>query len=282
MLARILKRPRPDTLLALSLCLVLSLSGAGRALAVDDEPLFDIDGRTYTVHELPQRLRDRLYQLEKRQFEERLALLDSMLFELHVRAEAERTGEAAASIAERLLHLEDPTEADIQAYYEEHAQSIGRPLQEAREQIGLQLRSQALLQRRQKLLADIKAEREFKLHQTPPAPAPVDIDVSEYARRGPADAPITVVEFGDYQCPRCRDAGSIISRLMEKYPGELQWYYLDFPVNRSGISTIVAYGGICAHRQDHFWSYHDLAFDEQARLDNESALELARALDLDL
>ncbi|MCB1743961.1 MAG: thioredoxin domain-containing protein, partial [Gammaproteobacteria bacterium] len=50
----------------------------------------------------------------------------------------------------------------------------------------------------------------------------------------------------------------------------------------SGISTIVAYGGICAHRQDHFWSYHDLAFDEQARLDNESALELARALDLDL
>ena len=268
--------------------------------AVDDEPLFRYNGKQYTIHDLPLRLRKIYQDLEQHQHEARSKLLKDMLFDVHLHEQQTATGRKRSEIARELLKTKSSSPADIEAHFEANRDRFNGSLEAHREEVEADLRRQQLVDKRIEISNELHDQGRFEVLITRPAPAPIDIPLEGYAARrdlkrtradagsgaqmnnDQAPAPIQVVEFGDYQCPRCRDAGAIISRLMKQYPNALEWYYLDFPVNRTGISTIVAYGGICAQQQGRFWEYHDAAFRRQTTLTNESPMQIAAELEFDL
>lgn len=101
--------------------------------------------------------------------------------------------------------------------------------------------------------------------------------------RGAADAPVTIVEFTDYQCPFCRRfARETLPRLLERYGDRLRYVVRNFPIPSLSANALpAAEAAECAHRQGRFWEYHDALFRADGRLTATGVLALAREVGLD-
>jgi protein-disulfide isomerase len=112
-----------------------------------------------------------------------------------------------------------------------------------------------------------------------------DVPVSEDdPALGPEDAPITIIEFADFQCPFCqRHALETYPRLVEEYGDNIRFIYKDFPlssIHPEAYSSAIA--GTCANEQGMFWEYHDLLFSGQLELGEETYMGYAEQLGLDM
>jgi len=259
---------------------VAALVSALPAVA-DDGPLFRFDGFDYYTEDLPPALRQALYEAENQHFDSLRNIADDALFDLRVRQETERSGEDADTTRAALLAVDRPRDADIEAFYTANKARIPAPLEEVRDRIALLLTEQAIHARKTALVEEMKEGHEFELLARTPIPPRVDIDIQGYPFKGTADAQVTIVEFSDFQCPHCKRASGVLRTITERYGDKIRFVYKDYPVNRSGISRLVARGAACAHEQERFWDYHDLAFERQDELSRESPTVLAAALGLD-
>jgi protein-disulfide isomerase len=115
----------------------------------------------------------------------------------------------------------------------------------------------------------------------PPAAAPVsEARIAEQHSRGPADAAVTIVEYGDFNCPTCRAfyRSGILDKVRQDYPDSVRIVFRHFPVI-TPASPQLAEGAECAADQGAFWRYHDAAY-ESAPLSPSDVPSLARKLGL--
>ena len=99
--------------------------------------------------------------------------------------------------------------------------------------------------------------------------------------QGPEDAPVTLVEYGDYQCPYCGQAYPIVKRLQKHFGKTLRFVFRNFPLREihphaESAAETAEFAG--AHGK--FWEMHDLLFENQERLGGPLYLELAKGLGL--
>jgi protein-disulfide isomerase len=101
---------------------------------------------------------------------------------------------------------------------------------------------------------------------------------------GPKDAPITIVEFGDYQCPYCQIwQENTWPVLQEKYGDQIQLIYRDFPLSSIHSFAIpAAEAANCAHEQGQFWEYHGLLLSNSQGFNETIFEEYAENIGLDL
>jgi protein-disulfide isomerase len=84
---------------------------------------------------------------------------------------------------------------------------------------------------------------------------------------GPADAPLTLVEYGDYQCPYCGAAYPIVKQLQKRLGKKLRFVFRNFPLTQAHpYARIAAEAAEAAALQDKFWEMHDLLFEQQTLL----------------
>ena len=100
-------------------------------------------------------------------------------------------------------------------------------------------------------------------------------------RQGDADAPCTLVEYGDYQCPSCRLAYPIVKRLQKHFGKRLCFVFRNFPLTQlhpyaEGAAEAAEFAGA----QGKFWAMHDLLYENQDRLDDALLVELTEDLHL--
>lgn len=97
---------------------------------------------------------------------------------------------------------------------------------------------------------------------------PIMISADDDPVRGDQDAPITIVEFSDFQCPFCaRFQIQTLPLILEQYveTGKVKFVYRDFPIQNSHPNAMpAAAASECAHEQDKYWEYHDALFENQA------------------
>jgi protein-disulfide isomerase len=99
---------------------------------------------------------------------------------------------------------------------------------------------------------------------------------------GPADARITLVEYGDYQCPHCRAAVGIIDELRRRYGGKLRFGFRHFPLAKMHPQArIAAEAAEAAAVRGKFWEMHHLLFENAEKLELSNLVEYARQLGLD-
>ncbi len=105
--------------------------------------------------------------------------------------------------------------------------------------------------------------------------------------RGPARAPIQIIEYSDFQCPACARAQPILDRLLQDYEGKVRLTFRHFPLAGHKLAKPAHQAAECAARQGQFWAYHDRLYAEQAawsRLEDptETFLRYAEALGLNM
>lgn len=91
---------------------------------------------------------------------------------------------------------------------------------------------------------------------------------------GPDDAPVTLVEFGDYQCPYCARANGIVHDLIGRFGDELRYVFRNFPLPMHQFALPAALVAEAA-QGDHFWSLHDRLYQHQDALDPDHLLHFA-------
>ena len=103
--------------------------------------------------------------------------------------------------------------------------------------------------------------------------------------RGPADAPITLVEYGDYECARCAVAHIVLQQVFEEVGDHVRFVFRNFPVADAhqhawaaaeAAESVAARGG-----EDAFWTMHDVLFENQDALQDDDLIEYANAAGVD-
>ncbi len=103
-----------------------------------------------------------------------------------------------------------------------------------------------------------------------------------YPSHGPADAPVTIVEFSDFECPYCQAMLGTIKNVQETYGEKVRLVYRQFPLNSIHPNAQkAAEASLCANDQGKFWEMHDLMFEDQRGLSVEALTKKAESLELD-
>jgi formate-nitrite transporter family protein len=101
--------------------------------------------------------------------------------------------------------------------------------------------------------------------------------------RGPADAPVTVLEYGDYECPYCRGAARDVRRMLDLYPGSIRFVFRNFPIPQlHPHAEQAAEAAEAAAAQGRYWEMYELLLQPSSGLDLDSLLSYAQNLGLDM
>ncbi len=110
----------------------------------------------------------------------------------------------------------------------------------------------------------------------------VVIDTTHSPQKGDPNAPVTIVEWADFECPFCARAGRMFEEVMQKRPGKVQLVYKFFPLSSHPHGELTAHAAAAAELQGKFWPMHDQLFDNQSSLDEAKIRDLAKKIGLDV
>ena len=116
-----------------------------------------------------------------------------------------------------------------------------------------------------------------------PTVGPVEVSADDDPAIGPEDAPVTIIEFSDFQCPYCaRFQSQTLPQILSGYGDRVRFVYRDFPLTSLHANALkAAEAADCANEQGAYWKYHDLLFQNQSGLDDASLKNYAASLGLD-
>lgn len=259
------------------------LGGADGAPADASQIAAEIEGESITIAELDTRAKERLYLRETRDgdaslvYELRKEALEAWIEERALAREAQRRGIAVeAMLAEEMAARGPVSDEEVAAFFAQHSARLpGRTLEELSPDIRRHLESQREQEVRQALIA----RSEVSLHLEPPR-----VTVSSSGPSlGPPDAPVTLVEFSDFQCPFCARALPTIKALRERYPTQLRVVYKHLPLESiHPRARAAAEASVCAEEQGQFWPFHDRLFENPNALGDAELRAHAEAVGMDL
>ncbi len=185
---------------------------------------------------------------------------------------------------DELLYIEiesnvyPPSDAEVDAFYRANQDQIPLPLEEARPQVREFMIDQS---RRNFRNSMIRRYEEKYAVRTFLDPLRTEVATAGYPSRGPADAPVTILEFGDFQCPFCGSLHPTLERVRQIYPDTVRIVFRNFPLrNIHPQAQKAAEAALCAGDQGRFWDYHDSLFENQSMLDVDALKARARDMDL--
>jgi len=111
---------------------------------------------------------------------------------------------------------------------------------------------------------------------------PVPIPVAGAPVRGEAAAPVTLVEFSDFQCPFCIAATPQLEAVLKTYPGQVKLVFKEFPLDTHSQAALAAAAALAAHKQGKFWGLYDAMFAQRGNLSRARIVALAGAVGLDV
>lgn len=109
-----------------------------------------------------------------------------------------------------------------------------------------------------------------------------DINTTGAPSKGPADAPVTIVMYDDFQCPYCAKLEPTLKQVEQIYPDQVRFVFKNFPLRMHNYAQPAAIAALAAERQGKFWEFHDQLFANYNRLNSGKIDEIAKALQLDL
>lgn len=108
-----------------------------------------------------------------------------------------------------------------------------------------------------------------------------EIDLTDVPFKGPANAPVAIVVFSDFQCPYCARIGAVIDRVREVYPKKVKSLFKNYPLSSHKFALPAAKAAIAAEAQGKFWEFHDLLFENYNRLSDQKIDDIRLSLNLD-
>lgn len=237
-----------------------------------------IGTRSITLQEVEQTVALALYQSDQQRHQLLQQALQQLIDEELLKTEASRKGVTVSQL------VADASQSESIA----RLANLPAPVKQldsgkARGSVDLETLPDPQIQRRLRQALLVALRRQANIHINLPAPEPPILPVSadDDPSVGPANAPVTIVEFSDFQCPYCKLSVPLIKEILAKYPDKVKVVYRDYPGPNHPHAPQAAEAAQCAGDQGKFWEYHDSLFDRQAPGTGWNFVELAKGIGLD-
>lgn len=217
----------------------------------------EVNGAPIMAPELEERLSGRLARLRQEEYEIRRAALEELVAERLLDAEAVKRNLSKDELLRREVDgkAAAPEASLVESVYQQNRPRFsGQTKEQALARVREALTERGRSERRQAYLASLRREARVALRlEVPRARVELPADAPS---RGPRSAPVTVVEFTDYQCPYCHRAQNVVDQLLSRYGGKLRFVHRDFPLDGHPGAVPAARAARCAGEQGRFWEYH--------------------------
>ncbi len=266
-------------------CEAQDAGSSSSTAAVDATVVAQLNGRDVSATELEVWMKNNLYKREVESkpageaYEAKSEALDAMVTELLVAEAAKQAGQTSeAYIDAQVLALGPVTDVEVQAFFDANASRLP-PGSTLDAELAARVKAHLESQRAQKVAENLRAKASLTVTMQPPRTSVEATGPS----RGPADAPVVIIAFSDYQCPFCKRAEPTIDAVLAKYPTQVRLVFRHLPLDAlHPQARPAAIASVCAENQGKFWEYHAKLFENQERLGDEDLVKYATAVGLDM
>ena len=266
---------------AAALLMVGGLAAYAGDSEAPDAVLAKVGTHKITEAEVDQKYRDEINNLNAQVYEVKEHAIEAIASD-HLLQEAARKEHLSleAYIAREIdAKVKEPTEDLVRRNYEVLRRQLPRPYEQEKPGIIWLLKKQEKNTMLQQLLASLRTEIVVTNYLKSPL---FDIPTNGHYSLGPTNAPVTIVEFGDFECPFTRRAEATLKQVRAKYGNKLRLVYFDFTQYEHKHAFQAAMAARCAGEQGKFWEFHDALFADQSKLAPVDLKATAAGLKLDM
>lgn len=247
-----------------------------------DEVLAEAGDVKITRAELEKREANRLAPIRQQEYQLLRQAANDMMAERLLDKEAATRGITRDALLNEIDgKAEAPAQSEVTSIFDQNKARLptGMSEEEAKQEIEQRLRQRNLSQVRTKYKEDILARSGLRVHLEPPRS---EVPIPAVAPAvGPEQAPVTIVEFSDYQCPYCQKAEPTVQEVLARYPGKIRLVHRDFPLDNHQRAVPVSRAAYCAGEQGKFWEYHRNVYLKPADFSDEDLKKRAVEVGLD-
>ena len=285
-------RAKPTFLAGLSVALLLAAcgnvqaerpeGGADAAVADTAQPqvMAVVGGEEISRSEVEDAVAADLLKLKQQQHQTLEEGLEQAISRKLLDLEAASRGLTVEELVQQEVEekIETPTDEQVDAFYEERKDQIQQPKEQVADRIRQFLQQQGLQERFGELVAGLREKYEVRSLLDP---FRVEIAAADSPSKGPEDAPVTIIEFSDFQCPFCSRVNPALDKVLETYGDDVRVVFRQFPLGIHPQAPKAAEAALCAHEQGKFWEMHDALFADQRNLQVPALKEKAASLGID-
>ena len=242
-----------------------------------------IDGEAITEADLDRAVGMQLDRLNQQVYELRQQGLDRLVSQRLLAREAARRGMSVEDLlsAEVGTKVAPVTPQQVDEFYEANkARMPDRP--DIKDQVKRFLEQQRTEEAATTYVDSLRKKANVVVTLAPPPVVRYNVS-SAGPSRGPADAPVTLVEFSDFHCPFCRRVQPVLTELLARYPTQLRLVYRDLPLDSlHPQARRAAEAARCANDQGKFWQFHDALYERGPDASTEALRAAATSIGLDV
>jgi protein-disulfide isomerase len=247
-------------------------------------PVARIGSAVITEGELDTKVKSPLSKLEtehaQKVFDLKSEALDDMISTRLLDSKAKAEGITTDKLVEREVtaKVAEPSAAEVQQVYDQ-TKARGRnlpPIDQIRPDIVRFLKEGGTEKARKDYLDKLRAEAKVQTLLMAPRIAVAAVGPS----RGDPKAPVTIVEFSDFECPFCVRAEETVKKVLAAYPGKVRLVYRDYPLPSHGRAQKASEAALCAGDQNKYWEMHEKLFANTRALEVGQLKQYAKDLGL--
>jgi protein-disulfide isomerase len=243
----------------------------------DQSAVAAIDGKSFTYADLDQKEGAKLLQARDQYYRAERQALDALIDDNLLQAEADRQKITVDELLKRNVEdkVKDPTDDQLEVFYE--GLNTDKSFADVKDKILESIRQRRIAKLRGEYIKSLRQQANIQIFLDPPTE---QVAVGDAPLQGPRTAPVTIIEFADYECPYCQKIHPELKKLESDFPDKVAIAYKDFPLPMHKHAEKAAEAARCAGDQGKYWEFHDTLF-EKGGLDVSELKETAIALKLD-
>lgn len=264
----------------LTLATMLALLIALPMFAGAAKPVATIGTTPVTQDDLDRAIGAKLTRVLTDEYNIRRGVLEELITVKLIDAEAARRHVTADELLKTEVDdkIVQPNTADIEPVYEGVADRYaGMSKDQALEQIAEGMRRARTQSRKAEFVRDLRAAAGVQVFMQPPR---ADVK-AEGPSRGSAAAPVTIVEFSDFECPFCGRVVETVQKIEKAYGDKVRLVFRDYPLVIHRTAKRAAEGSHCAEEQGKFWEMHDKLFSKSGPIMDADLYRYAQQIQLD-
>ncbi len=239
-----------------------------------------VAGHPIDLDEVDALVRPQLMELRAREYELRSQALDALVTRSLLEREAVARGVSPEALNQSEVAAKVAvSEEEVKSVYAANRSRLGNVSEaDGMERVRNGLRQQRQTERRNAYARELRARYDVKVMLDPYR---VPVELADAPTRGNPKAPVTIVEFSDFQCPFCVRARPTVKRVRETYGDSVRWVFRHYPLDFHPLAQKAGEAAACAAEQGRFWEMHDLLWDKPTELEVPNLKAHAQALGLD-
>ncbi len=248
-----------------------------------------VDGQPITMGELLDQVGSELFKhytdAANKEYSIKKNGLETMIEDRLLEKEAAKRGISKEELLKQEVNdkVGDPTEQDLKDFFKENRRRF--PPSMTFDQVKSRLQdvwsSRQTAKTRAEFIDGLKKKANVEISLPFPDLPTIDVSADDDAVRGNKNAPVTIIEFSDYQCPYCKRNSETMKQIEEEYGDKVAIVFRDFPLQFHKQAQKAAEAAECAGDQGKYWELHDYMFSNQDKLAVDDLKDAAKQLGLD-